>query len=137
MQMKALQAALQEALPNIIAIAWQPYAGTHHLHAVVADILARMRHWKMRPRASSTMLPAMGRLQGIVPSSSVEVVERSKEAIMNALDMTSMSTPEATESVNAAATVRRASAGMIGRVASRSTGAASAVQGKRLHECVG
>ena len=113
MQMKALQAALQEALPNIIAIAWQPHAGTHHLRAVVADIVARMRYWEMQRKRTTSIRPGIEFLQAIIPSSSVEMVDRSMEAIMN---VSTSATDSSAKSASAATIVRHASMSVIKRL---------------------
>lgn len=41
-----LQHTLRAALPNLIAISWQPTQGRNHTSAVVSDILARMSSWE-------------------------------------------------------------------------------------------
>jgi len=41
-----LQLTLRSALPNLIAITWQPQAGRNHTTSVVHDILARVTSWQ-------------------------------------------------------------------------------------------
>ena len=58
-----VQRVLVDALPNIIAIAWDPVAGAHHLAAVVEEVVRRLppRRESTRCAVASARMVAIGR----------------------------------------------------------------------------